>query len=68
MPFFKSNYMRILAKATFSHIAIKDRPSDVQFDDARYYQLPLEKQGTCEVCKKNSRHSCIKCKINLHNV
>ena len=49
------------------HIAIKDVPLDVRFDDVRLYHVPSEKQRRCKVCKKNLRHSYIKCKFNLHD-
>ena len=55
------------SKRNLSYIAIKDVPSDVPFNDARHYRVPSEKQGRCKVCKKNSRRSCNKSRVNLHD-
>ena len=39
-------------KSSLSHVVVWNAPSDVCFDDKKYYQEPLEKQGRCKVYKK----------------
>ena len=39
-------------RSSSSHIGIRNVPSDVCYDDKKYYQVPLEKHGRCKVYKK----------------
>ena len=36
---------------------------DVRFDNINHYIEGANKQSRCKVCKKNTRHNYIKCKI-----
>ena len=31
-------------------------------------QILFEKQDRCKVCKKNSRHCCVKCKVDIYDI
>ena len=49
-------------------VGIRNVPSDVCYDDTKYYQVPSKKQDKCKVNKQNSRRRCVKCKVNLHDI
>ena len=49
------------------HLGIWNFPSDFCYDDTKHYQVPIEKQGWCKVCKKNSQCCWVKCKVNLYD-
>ena len=40
----------------------------IRLDSANQFLLPVEKQSTCALCKKNSRKMCKKCRVNLHEL
>ena len=36
----------------WANVVVWNVPSDVCYDDKKYYQVPLEKHGRCKVYKK----------------
>ena len=53
-------------RSSSSLLGNRNVSTDSCYDDTKHYQVPFEKQGRCKVCKKNSRHSCVECKVNLY--
>ncbi len=39
---------------------------DIRYDDVGHYIVPAGTQGRCRVCMKNTKRSCSKCNVNLH--
>ncbi len=42
--------------------------AEVRFDRIDHYQVSLETQKRCAVCKKNTRKGCNKCKHNMEPI
>jgi hypothetical protein len=38
-----------------------------RLDNLLHIQIPSEKQGRCEICRKNTRHKCGACGVLLHD-
>ena len=48
-------------RSSMNHVGIRNVLSDARYDNTKHLEVPSEKQGRCNVCKRNSPRCCVKC-------